>query len=233
MTLLDIIIKKFKLSKEVENELRKNINNEDDIIEIDFKLGYILNQTNESDIQESENISIKEWINIQEIAGFNYTDYLVKILEAINKDDFTQLKAITESDEINGLLPDKEIEKLRTILKDGFRKNQTVKQIENEINSNIALKDRITDTSIISASVRANNIARTETVRLANEGLKDLYKENKIEKVRWLSAISSRTCPECEALNGRVFNINEISSFGNGQPPLHQNCRCSLISIVE
>ena len=57
-------------------------------------------------------MTIKEWVNIQEIHGFNYTDYLVKILQAINRDDFTELKAITESDVLDGLLPDKEIEKL-------------------------------------------------------------------------------------------------------------------------
>ncbi|MEK6885258.1 MAG: minor capsid protein, partial [Nanoarchaeota archaeon] len=176
-----------------------------------------------------DDMTIKEFVNIKELAGFNYTDYLVKILEAINKDDFTTLKAITESDILDGLLPDKEIEKLRTILKDGFRRNQTVKEIENEINSNITLKDRITATSTISADVRANNIARTETVRLANEGLLNLYKENKIEKVRFLSSVSSRTCEICLGLNGTVYNINE--SFGI--IPVHSNCRCSWISIIE
>ena len=189
-------------------------------------------QNNNSNIKESQDMSIREWINLKEAAGFNYTDYLAKILEIIKKDPFADLIAITEQDVANGLLPSSEVEKLRLILRKGFRENQSVKEIEKEISNKVNLKDRITETGVISAASRPNLIARTETVRLANEGLVNLYKDNKIKKVSWLSAISDRTCEQCESLNGQVFNIDEINT-GNGQPPLHANCRCSLLSVIE
>ena len=177
--------------------------------------------------------TIRDWVNIQEVKGFNYTDFLIKILSAIEKDDFKELKAITEDDEVKGLLSESEIEKLRKILKQGFKNNETIKEIETNIKSGVNLKDRITENgTVIGASSRATNIARTETVRLANEGLKDLYKENKILQVRWLSVLSNRTCPECVELNGRVFEINNLT-VGVNQPPLHNMCRCSLLSIKE
>lgn len=179
-------------------------------------------------IIEPQDYMIKEWVNIKEMAGFNYTDYLVKILEVLNIDKFANLRAVTKADIVNGLLPDKEIEKLRIVLKDGFRKNQTIRDIENNIKTRVNLGDRKIGDKIIPASVRANTIARTETVTLANKGLIKLYKENKIKKVRWLAALSERTCEECESLNGQVFNIGE-----GPQPALHANCRCSLLSVVE
>ncbi|KKM65191.1 hypothetical protein LCGC14_1493730, partial [marine sediment metagenome] len=48
----------------------------------------------------------------------------------------------------------------------------------------IDLRDRVTKNGgIIAASFRSNSIARSETVRLANQGLVNLYKENNIKKV--------------------------------------------------
>jgi SPP1 gp7 family putative phage head morphogenesis protein len=183
--------------------------------------------------KNSGEMTLKEFVNLKEIAGFNYTDFIVRILRRLNIDKFEDLRAISEGDISNGLLPEKEIEKLRVIFKDGFKKNKTVKEIESEIKENIELKDRQRDGKILlSATARPNAIARTETVRLANMGLKDLYSENKIERVRFLAALSDRTCPICESLNGRVFNINELN-IGASQPPIHVNCRCSLIGIVE
>lgn len=174
--------------------------------------------------------TVKEWVNLQEIGGFNYTDYLIKILNTLKSDPFQTLSAITEADIANGLLTKEQVDKLRLILKDGFRENQTIPQIENNIRDKIELKDRITETgTVIAKENRPNIIARTETVRLANQGLLDLYKEHSIEKVRFLAALSDRTCPICEGLNGQVYTINE----SYGVIPVHANCRCTWMSIIE
>lgn len=173
---------------------------------------------NESD----DDLSIKEWCNMQEIQGFNYTDYITKIIEAVNKDDFTNLRAIKEGDMDLGLLSDNEIEKLRVILKNGFKDNMSMRQIITHIKSEIQFKDRVNEKGelLLNSESRPEMIGRTETVRLSNEGLVSLYKDNGIQKVRWLAALSDRTCAECEALNGQVYSINEIAN----QPPLHPNC---------
>ena len=104
-----------------------------------------------------------------------------------------------------------------------------MQDIENEIRTSMTLKDRITASgTTISAESRPNVIARTETVRIANAGLIDLYKDNKIENVRFLAALSDRTCPICEGQNGQVFNINETI----GVIPVHPMCRCSWVPVT-
>lgn len=175
-------------------------------------------------------MDVRSYSNIQEIPGFNYTDYLAKIILRVNKDKFEQLRALTEADFENGLLSKNEIEKLRVILKDGFKENMTISQIEKNVRDNIDLKDRLKDGKIVGlAANRPINITRTEVVRLSNEGLIDLYKENKVERVRFLAALSSRTCPTCEGLNSQIFNIDE----SRGIIPVHSMCRCSWIGVTE
>ena len=182
---------------------------------------------------QSAEMTLKEFVNLKEIAGFNYSDYLAKILQILKVDTFQELLAKDEKEIAAGLLEKQDVEKLRVILKDGFKENKTIRQIENRIAEEIPLKDRITKKgSIIAASTRPNMLARTETVRVANQGLVNLYKENKIEKVRFLAALSDRTCPICESLNAQVFTINELQT-GINQPPIHASCRCSLVSVIE
>jgi len=77
------------------------------------------------------------------------------------------------------------------------------------------------------AQRRATLIARTETLRAHNEGRKVFYREVGITKVRWLIADDTRTCPACRALNGKVFNLDEMDG-----PPLHPNCRCCQTAVV-
>lgn len=182
-------------------------------------------QLTESQVKE---MTIKEWVELKELDGFNYSDYLVRILKRLRTDKFETLSAITEQDFADGLLSTSQINKLRFILKQGFRKNRTMGEIQKEIDTNLSLKDRLQNGKIISAAgSRPLSIARTETVRLANLGLLDTYKENEIQQVRFLAALSERTCPQCEALNGNVFLINEAS----GLIPVHPMCRCTWVSV--
>lgn len=192
------------------------------------------------DLTESQRreLTLSQYVNLKELEGFNYSDYLVKILQNIRTDKFNDLLALTESDLIEGLLPKKDINKLRIILKDGFRKNKTIRQIEKQIEQSIDLKDRVkfnedgTKTLTLSASKRPINIARTETVRLANEGLKDLYRENNIKSYSWLTAIDDRTCPICMDLDGKIFLTNE-GTTGVNLPPAHSMCRCSIVGLIN
>lgn len=179
---------------------------------------------------------IQEYVNIQEIPGFNYTDFLVKILQVLKLDSFTDLQALSEQDLLEGLLPKKEIEKLRVVLNNGFKKNQSIREIEKEIKDNVILKDRkqLVDGELkltLAKELRPNMIARTETVRLANEGLKNLYKENDIKEYAYLTALDERTCPICMSLDGQIFKLNQAQQ-GVNMPPMHPNCRCSSIAIL-
>ena len=179
---------------------------------------------------ESKNLTIKEFVSLQEIEGFNYSDYLVRILRRLRVDKFEDLSALTEQDLVDGLLSERNINKLRIILKEGFRKNRTIAEIQREIEENIPLKDRLKEGKITAkAETRPNMISRTETVRIANLGLLDTYNENNVKKVRFLAALSERTCPQCEAMNGQVFMLNEAS----GIIPVHTSCRCTWLSVLD
>lgn len=182
-------------------------------------------------------MTVAEYVNLQEIAGFNYTDYLIKILQNLRTEKFDDLRALTEQDLTDGLLPNNDVNKLRVILKDGFRKNKTISQIEKDISQGIDLKDRSKlneegDRVITAAaSTRPNTIARTETVRLANAGLKDMYIENDIKSYRYLAALDDRTSDICRSLNGKVFLIKD-GTPGINMPPMHINCRSSIVGLI-
>lgn len=194
----------------------------------------------ECNLTEAElgNMTIAKFVNLKELAGFNYSDYLVKILQALRTDKFEDLLALTEMDITEGLLPQRDINKLRIVLKDGFRKNRTIRQIENEIDRSINLKDRVkiqedgSKKLTQSASTRPVTIARTETVRLANQGLKDMYIENDITSYRYLAALDDRTSAICTDLNGQVF-LTKDGTPGVNMPPMHVNCRSSIVGLVD
>ena len=200
--------------------------------------GIINNKLSEKLTEEQlDSMKLSEYVNLKEIAGFNYSDYLIKILQRLKTDKFEELLAITEKDLNEGLLPKRDINKLRIILKDGFRKNKTIRQIEKEIKQFIPLKDRVkideegSKTITLSAGKRPINIARTESVRLSNIGLKDVYTENEVQSYRWLTGLDERTCPICESLNGQVFSTKDATT-GVNMPPAHSMCRCSMVGLV-
>ena len=180
--------------------------------------------------EDYNEMPIKEFVNLVEANNLNYSDYLLNILKRVKIDEFQELSAITEKDVENGLLTEEQVNRLRLIMKNAFRKNQTMRQISTEIKDNLSLKDRITENgATIPANSRPDMISRTETIRLANLGLIDTYKQNNVNKVRWLAALSDRTCEQCESMNGQVFEINEAP-----MPTVdtHPMCRCSLLSIT-
>ncbi|CAK0754665.1 hypothetical protein CCP3SC1AL1_2110002 [Gammaproteobacteria bacterium] len=72
-------------------------------------------------------------------------------------------------------------------------------------------------------------IARTESTRVAAEGAINNYKDNGIQQVQFLSAMSDRTCPECEEKNGRIMSLEEAKST----IPVHVYCRCTWIPVVK
>ena len=183
------------------------------------------------DKHESEDLTVEEFVNLKEFSGFNYKDYMKAVLNQVKKDEFIDLKAINEKQVEDGLLTNEQIEDLRNILYNGFKKNKKLIEIETDIKNSINFKDRLNEGQIVlSADKRPNIVTRTETVRLTNEGIVKLYKSNDIKEVSWLASISDRTCPRCLELDGRIFSINQLQT-GINQPPLHPNCRCALLSV--
>lgn len=79
---------------------------------------------------------------------------------------------------------------------------------------------------------RAEMIARTETAFADVQGNLDAYKQAGIEAKEWKA--SQDACDECENLEGVIVPIDEdFPDDGGDGPPLHPNCRCDVLPVVQ
>ncbi len=109
------------------------------------------------------------------------------------------------------------------------------------------LKDRIAEVYEFSDERRAEQVARTETFRIANDATQEGWKQTGVVKsIKWYTAADERVCPYCDPLHGKVVGIDENffekgdaagGSDGTtmpldyedvGNPPLHVSCRCYI-----
>ena len=185
-------------------------------------------------ISQSQPYTIQEWL------GFSYIEYQKQIQHFLSIYTFDQLLASTNDELKAGKLTTIQVEKLRDILQDGFLKNKTLLEIGEEIKKELGLKDLYRtqngemllkdDQPILSLSAeyRPMMIARSEVTRAGAEGAILHYKEEGVERYRWVSSLGQRTCEICGELNGQVFEID------NGPLPgdPHPLCRCTVIAIA-
>ena len=109
------------------------------------------------------------------------------------------------------------------------------------------MKDRISTIYEFSDADRAWKTARTETFRVANDSTKEAWKQTGVVKtIKWYTAVDGDVCPWCDAMNGKVIDIQEnfydkgdthskpdgeemeIKYGDVGAPPLHPQCRCYI-----
>lgn len=82
------------------------------------------------------------------------------------------------------------------------------------------------------ALFKAHRLAITESARVMTEVQMDSFRRGGYSKYVWISEIDHRTCPICEAMDGRIFDA-EKSAIGGNLPPLHPFCRCSIAAAVD
>lgn len=99
-------------------------------------------------------------------------------------------------------------------------------------------------------NVRAENIARTEVLRGSNFARQEAFEQSGVEKKEWLTALDERTCVWCNEMDGKIieldgnffeqgesFTVDEqtltFDKYDVKTPPLHPQCRCTLIPIVD
>jgi len=100
-------------------------------------------------------------------------------------------------------------------------------------------------------TVRAERVARTESLKAANAGALEAYKQSGVVIGKeWFTALDEKTCPWCAPLHGKIQAVDQdffhqgasyIGSNGKeikftldnvSAPPLHPNCRCTLIPVT-
>lgn len=177
-----------------------------------------------------KDFTLKEWL------GFDYEDYLDAIDGYIDEMDFDFLIAATPAQIEAGYLTQTQINSLKGVMKEGFKKGYSTGKMSKLISERVKPKDlyRMKGGKLLldkdgnkilkfSSNKRAINIARTEASRMANGGLLKDYKNKKVKKVSWVAAVSARTCPACIDLDGQIFTIEEAGVM----MPLHPMCRCT------
>lgn len=97
---------------------------------------------------------------------------------------------------------------------------------------------------------RAETIARTEASRALNMGQRTAWKEMGVERMRWL--VAPNPCEFCAAMRDKTsqhidepfLTVGQTMQGSKGgtmvadyatvrEPPLHPNCKCTLVPIVS
>lgn len=118
--------------------------------------------------------------------------------------------------------------KLQAAFKEGTEAGESIPE----------LKKRISGLFEEMAAYRSERIARTETIIGSNFATEEAYKESGVvEAKEWLATRDERTDDECAALDGKVVSLSgkffKDDYFSGEYPPLHVNCRCTLIPVIK
>jgi len=200
-----------------------------------------INPTGPKSAVISESIPDPDQTRVQEWVNFNYSTFQDDIIEAVKLDNFDNLHGFTKIDFKAGLLNSAQIAQVKTTLIEGFEQNKTIKDISKDLNKRVKFKDRLrmkdgrlvlnkkgSPILSLAAANRPIAVSRTETTRLSNLGAVNNYKKGGVEKIRWIAAMSERTCPVCEGLNGQIFPIDTSVI-----PPAHGMCRCTTTPVIK
>jgi SPP1 gp7 family putative phage head morphogenesis protein len=85
-------------------------------------------------------------------------------------------------------------------------------------------------TEKIGDPARALTIAITEQNRAISAATIERYSDAGLEQVEW---ITSDPCDICAPNDGQIVSIGEDFNSGDSQPPVHPNCRCALLPVIE
>jgi SPP1 gp7 family putative phage head morphogenesis protein len=133
-------------------------------------------------------------------------------IELLATRSFTELEGITDA----------MAQKLNRVLANGIVEGLGAVEISKQMVDEI---DGITNQ-------RALVLARTEVIHAHAEGQLDSYEDLGVTEVgveaEFSTAGDDLVCPECEALEGEVFPVEDA----HGVIPVHPNCRCTWIPRI-
>lgn len=81
-----------------------------------------------------------------------------------------------------------------------------------------------------STAYQAKRVINTETAKVVSTAQNEIYRTSGVVKrIMWDATLDSKTNEEDAALDGKMWDINEPHLI----PPLHPNCRCCLIPVID
>lgn len=79
---------------------------------------------------------------------------------------------------------------------------------------------------------RADTLVRTEVAHIETAAAAQRYKDYGLEKYEYLGRDEHDIGCDCKRLNGKQFLYSEMV-IGKNAPPLHPNCRCAIIPVID
>lgn len=116
--------------------------------------------------------------------------------------------------------------KLIDIISSGVQNGQSIGDIANTISDEFNTYSKM----------QAERIARTEVSQVSTNSALDAWEQSGVvEGKQWITAGAT---DECAAFEGQIVydlkgNFYDTSEFADGDPPLHPNCKCSLIPVLS
>lgn len=114
------------------------------------------------------------------------------------------------------------------------------------------LQERVEIVFANSKGYRSERIARSEVIRSSNFAQVEGWRQSEVvEGKEWLTALDEDVCPYCAPIGGTIIALDDTyldkgdDYEGNGDrplkinyeniehPPLHPNCRCTLIPVIK
>lgn len=118
----------------------------------------------------------------------------------------------------------------------------------------LEISKKILEAGVTRSDTRSKMLAHTGSIWSYNEGATQRYKDAGVTVIEWLTADDDLACPFCAEMNGKRIEtgdaffksgdkfsfedqVLEIPSGARGfdvrHPPLHPNCRCTVVPIFE
>lgn len=194
---------------------------------------------------------------VKELAGFE-TERAAKLAQSVNltfklPSPVKVLDAIMENPADRGnpmkVLFDKfernTIERIQAVVRQGITEGQApvqmVKALRGEVvkparwimkDGKRVLRPGVYRGGVYETTTRgAETLARTVVMHTYNTVNEQVYKDNAdlLSGVKWVATLDMNTCPDCGALDGEEWEVDERHSI----PPLHPNCRCVTVPVVK
>ena len=94
-------------------------------------------------------------------------------------------------------------------------------------------ENNYSDGVLATTQAGAVTLARTIINGVSNNARVEWIKENSdvIDGIKFLGTLDGKTCPYCASLDGYIWRGEDMGQAR--RPPIHPNCRCTLIPYVE
>lgn len=106
---------------------------------------------------------------------------------------------------------------LNEILTRGLIQGKTIVEMANEL-----------EVRMMKGFNESHRLVRTEAMHYLNESSKKAYEDRGIKKIQIWAAVDERTCSVCGSKHGNIYNSKDVPPL-----PLHANCRCTILPVVD